>query len=237
MTSDLLEALRLRLAHAADPDNAPRMQAYMKSSMPYHGVTLPRVREICRDVFERVEFRNAAAWSRAVRAIWRQAAFREERYGAIALSGHKAAAAFQTLDALPLYEEMIVTGAWWDYVDDIAEHRVGPIVLADPASMKPAMRTWSVSPHMWKRRTSIICQNAFKEETDEPLLLACIEPSVDSKEFFLRKAIGWSLRMYARIQPRRVLAYVRANRNRLSPLSKREALKALLRAGTVPAVP
>src|SRR5271155_2652726 len=48
MTSDLLEALRLRLAQEADPDKAPRMQAYMKSTMPYHGVTAPRVREICR---------------------------------------------------------------------------------------------------------------------------------------------------------------------------------------------
>jgi hypothetical protein len=65
----------------------------------------------------------------------------------------------------------------------------------------------------------------------------CIEPSMDSREFFLRKAIGWTLRQYARTDPREVLRDVRTHRARLSPLSKREALNASLRGGTRTAVP
>ena len=57
--------------------------------------------------------------------------------------------------------------------------------------------SWSKSPDMWKRRTSILCQLGFKAETDLDLLYACIEPSLESQEFFLRKAIGWALRQYA----------------------------------------
>ncbi len=74
-------------------------------------------------------------------------------------------------------------------------------------------------------RTSLICQLTFKEKTDLALLYACIEPSLGSKEFFLRKAIGWALRQHAWTDPKEVARYVKANESRLSPLSRREALK------------
>jgi 3-methyladenine DNA glycosylase AlkD len=83
---------------------------------------------------------------------------------------------------------------------------------------------------MWKRRSSIICQLRAKQKTDLDLLYACIAPSLDSKEFFLRKAIGWALRQYAWTDPDEIRRYVAANDDRLSGLSKREALKNI-RAG------
>ena len=64
-----------------------------------------------------------------------------------------------------------------------------------------------------------------KARTDLDLLYACIEPSLDSREFFLRKAIGWALRQYARTDPAEVRRYVAAHTARLSSLSQREALK------------
>jgi 3-methyladenine DNA glycosylase AlkD len=57
------------------------------------------------------------------------------------------------------------------------------------------------------------------------LLYACIEPSVGSQEFFLRKAIGWALRQYAWTDSAEIKRYVGLNRARLSGLSCREALK------------
>ena len=157
--------------------------------------------------------------------LWRRASFREERYAAMALAGHARARSFQTSAAMKIYEELIVVGAWWDYVDHIAAHRVGPILRDYPASMRRRMLAWSNSANMWKRRTSIICQLGFKEHTDLELLYACIEPSLDSDEFFLRKAIGWALREHAWTDPAEVKRYVRLKRNRLSGLSIREALK------------
>ena len=78
---------------------------------------------------------------------------------------------------------------------------------------------------MWKRRTSILCQLGFKERTDLKLLYDCIEPNLDDREFFIRKAIGWALRQYAWTNPKEVQRYVRAHEDRLSGLSRREALK------------
>jgi 3-methyladenine DNA glycosylase AlkD len=216
------------LRRAADPVRAAGAQAYMKSEMPFLGVAMTPLRKICKEAFAAHPLDSPAAWRNEVLAMWRNARFREERYAAIELTGLKRYRGYQTLDALPMYEEMIVTGAWWDYVDVIAIHRVGEFLVRDfPRPMKRTMRRWSTDDDLWKRRTSILCQVTFKRDTDLDLLYGCIEPSLPSKEFFLRKAIGWALRSYAWTDPAEVQRYVRRHEKQLSPLSRREALKNL----------
>src|SRR5262249_31721669 len=155
----------------------------------------------------------------------RNSRFREDRYAAMNLAGHKLALPFQTPEAMKMYEELIVTGAWWDYVDDIASRRIGPILRDHPTPMRRKMLAWSKSNDLWKRRSSIICQLGFKESTDLDLLYACIEPSLGSREFFLQKAVGWARRQQAGTDEVEVKRYVRLNSTRLSALSRREALK------------
>jgi 3-methyladenine DNA glycosylase AlkD len=201
------------------------MQAYMKSAMPYFGVSAVPLRAVCKRVLATHLLPDPRSWRRDVLHLWRGARYREERYAAIELTGDKRARAFQTLEALPMYEEIIVTGAWWDYVDAIATHRLDQILRAEPRAMKKTMLAWSRCDNLWKRRSSILCQITFKRDTDLDLLYRCIEPSLSSKEFFLRKAIGWALRQYAWTDPREVVRYVRVHEHVLSPLSRREALK------------
>jgi 3-methyladenine DNA glycosylase AlkD len=228
----LLARLRRELRAAADPSKAAAMRAYMKSTMPYLGVATPALRDVCRRVFATHPIEDARSWRRDVLALWRPARYREERYAAIELSGDRRARPFQTLEALPMYEEMIVTGAWWDYVDGIASHRLGALLRDHPREMKRVMLAWSRSADLWKRRSAILCQLGFKRETDLDLLYAVIEPALAEREFFLQKAIGWALRQHAWTDPREVIRYVRAQRDRMSPLAKREALKNVLRSKT-----
>jgi 3-methyladenine DNA glycosylase AlkD len=221
----LASATRKALAARADPAKAPFMQAYMKSAMPYYGVASPVQVEIWRDVFSLFHAETIEEWRDAALTLWRGARFREERYGALAWTGLRQYRAYQTPDALPLYEEFIVTGAWWDYVDLIASRRIGPILASHPRRMSVLMRRWSLDRNLWKRRTAILAQLGFKERTDLDLLYACIEPNLGDREFFIRKAIGWALRQSAWTDPREVARYVRAHEDRLSPLSRREAVK------------
>lgn len=224
-SSRLAAAVRAALAEVADPSRAPGMQAYMKSAMPYLGVPADPLRKACRTVFAGLDWPDSDAWHRDVLAIWRGAAFREERYAAITLTGVRAAKPYQDLSALPLYEELIVTGAWWDYVDVIATRRLWTLLVNERAAMRKAMLAWSTDADLWKRRSAILCQIRAKDKTDLELLYACIEPSLDSKDFFLRKAIGWALRQYAWTDPEEVRRYVAGHADRLSGLSRREALK------------
>ena len=217
--------LRRTLQQAGDARKAPQMQAYVKSALPFHGVPTPLLRKLCKASFADLQFRTSAQWQGLVLHLWRKARFREERYAAMYLAGDARGRPFQTPAAMPLYEELIVTGAWWDFVDDIASHRVGTILKDYPAPMRRKMLSWSKSKDLWKRRTSIICQLGFKSDTDLELLYECIEPSLPSKQFFLQKAIGWALRQYAWTDAAEIRRYVRQNHDRLSARSRREALK------------
>lgn len=230
-------ALREALRDNANPEKAPGMQAYMKSEMPYLGVQTPALKVVCRKVFTAHPIETRKRWLDTILAIWRNADYREERYAAIRLGEHPAYEEFRTLEALPCYEEMIVDGAWWDYVDAIAPRLVGGLLTRYPEEMKAVMLEWAHSSDIWKRRTSIICQLKFKDATDVDLLQACIEPSIDHTEFFLRKAIAWALREYAKTDPDEVIAYITANAHRLSRFSKKEALRLLIRSGNIDAVP
>lgn len=221
IADQLLDELRA----AADPSRAPAMQAYMKSAMPYLGVPTMPLRAACKRVFDGLGYPSAEAWRADVMTLWRGARFREQRYAAIELTGIAAARPFQRIDSLAMYEEMVLTGAWWDFIDPIATQRLWAILRNDPAPMKQAMLAWAQGPDLWKRRSAILCQLHARAATDLELLHACIEPSLDSREFFLRKAIGWALRQYARTDPAWVRRYVSAHGDRLSNLSKREALK------------
>ncbi len=221
----LIQAVRAGLREAADPEKAPGMQSYMKSAMPFYGVQKPARERLFKQVFAEHPLRGFDEWRATVLALWRGASHREERYAAIALTGDRRYAEHQTLDAVPLYEELIVTGAWWDLVDEVAIRRIGPILRAFPPQTRALMLDWRRSPDLWKRRTSIICQVGFKGEADLDLLYACIEPNLADRDFFIRKAIGWALRQYAWSDPAEVQRYVTAHDRQLSPLSKREALR------------
>ena len=221
----LRDDLRRLLRTAADPAKAPAMQAYMKSAMPYLGVQATPLRAACREAFVGLAFADSEAWQGAVLEVWRGAEYREERYAAIELVNHRSARAFLRLDAMPMLREMIASGAWWDFVDAIAGGPLYRVFDNDREGMAALLRQWARDDNLWLRRSAIICQLPAKEATDLALLYDCIEPSLGSREFFLRKAIGWALRQYARSDAAEVRRYVAANEARLSPLSRREALK------------
>jgi len=216
--------MRSALAAAADSERAPWMQAYMKSEMPYRGISAPEMRAIAKHVIAAHSLASCTEWRAAVLELWRGARFREERYAAIELLAHRRHKDCRTPDVLPLYEEMITTGAWWDYVDEVSHH-VANLLRSHPQEMKPVMRAWSTDKDLWKRRVSIICQISFKRDTDLDLLYSNIEPNLTERNFFIRKAIGWALRAYAWTDPDEVERYVAQNEARLSGLSRREALK------------
>jgi 3-methyladenine DNA glycosylase AlkD len=212
----------------ADPAKAGPMQAYMKSELPFYGVQKPARDLALREVFAAHGLETFDEWRGAVLELWRGARYREERYAAIALVRHKTYRRYRTLDALPLYEELIVTGAWWDFVDDVAG-LVGELLRAQRDVMSAVMREWSRDDNLWKRRVSIICQVGFKRDTDLELLYDCIGPNLADREFFIRKAIGWALRDYAWTDPAEIARYVAEHEAELSPVSRREATKNLAR--------
>ena len=229
--SDLQHDLRSALAAQADPDRAVAQQRYMKSEMPCYGLSRDGMRKAVRPVIAAHPFADPMGWRDAAAQIWRQAERREERYAVIELLRHPAYRRWAVDPAnLPLLKELVITGAWWDLVDEVAAHCVGAVLRAHPAEVTPVLRAWSREDDLWVRRTAILSQLTFKTAVDVDLLGYAIEGSIGDTDFFARKAIGWALRSYSQSSAAGadwVRAYVAAHTDRLSGLSKREALKHL----------
>lgn len=215
----LAESIRMALRAAADPSLAPGQQAYMKSAMPFLGVRMPAVRALVREAARDAD--DPAALRDAALALWREADSREERYAALALMALKPLRGDTRL--LPVHEEMIRTGAWWDLVDEAA-HRLRELFDADPQLLALEMRVWADDDDLWIRRAAIISQLGRRASTDLGVLEYAILANADDPQFFLRKAIGWALRDYSRHDPDWVRRFV-SGHPELSALSRREALK------------
>ena len=218
----VLRLIRNALRERADPARAAGMQAYMKSSEPALGVRVPEVRKVVASAVAAAPFTSPEQLRATVLELWRTAGVREERYAAIDLTGGRLVAG--DLQMLPVYEEIIRSGEWWDFADGVSGRLCG-LLQAHRPEMSAVLRSWSRDPDFWIRRASITAQLKAKDATDTALLAQVIEANLADPEFFIRKAIGWALREYAKTAPAWVAAFVAAHASRMSPLSRREALR------------
>jgi len=223
-------AVRAALAATGDPDRAVQQQAYMKSDLPYVGLSAPELRALLKPILAEHRFIDRGSWEAAVLELWDDVTHREEWYAAVALLRHRTYRVWLDPDLLPLLEHLVRAGAWWDVVDEIASHVVGQVLLDHRAEATTVMDAWSVdADSMWVRRTAMLAQLRHAADTDTDLLERALVANLDDtacgREFFVRKALGWALRQHARTDPAWVRAFVDTYADRLSGLSRREALK------------
>lgn len=220
--TECIEYVQTELAAAANPEKASGMQAYMKTEMPFYGVQKAGRTRIVRQLVKDCVPDDRDEYEQMVLAFW-ALPHREEKYIALAVARHFSQ--FVVPEALPLYRQLIVEGAWWDFVDEVATKPVRSLVLNHPSQTWPVVDPWIGDEDMWLRRTVIICQVGLKDDTDPDRLFRFCAARMDEKEFFIRKAIGWALREYSKTDPQAVADFATGNRNELSGLSFREATK------------
>ncbi|MBT3691452.1 DNA alkylation repair protein [Candidatus Woesearchaeota archaeon] len=219
----LIKAYKNEFRKNSDKEFAEGAQKYMKSEMPYYGVRSPIKKKIDFELKKKYTIENFEEYIEVIEELWDNAKFREERYAAMTiLSQYKE---YHTLKIIPLIEHIIITGAWWDIIDGISPNTVGGLLKKYPKEMRKTLKSWNNSNHIWLRRASILSQLKFKSETDEELLYSFIKNRVHEKEFFIRKAIGWSLREYSKTNKESVKKFINENKNELSNLSIREGSK------------
>ena len=212
------------LSAHADAELAKGMKAYMRDQFEYFGIKSPIRRQIVRSFFKEQGLPELELKNRIIQELWSQPQ-REAQYAAMDICDRFSKKAHE--GDIELYENLICTKSWWDTVDAIAAHQVGAYFKQRPKEVKSFVQRWIHCDNMWLNRTAIIFQLGYKSATDLELLRSAIMPHIESKEFFLQKAIGWALRQYSYTDEAWVRDFV--NEVSLKPLSVREALKALLR--------
>ncbi|MFD3451519.1 DNA alkylation repair protein [Streptomyces sp. NPDC058691] len=223
LADQVLPRLTSVYAAAADPDRAASASAYMRGAFPFLGIATPARRVLSREVLAGTPRPGEEDCAAVALRCWALPE-REYRYFAVDfLRRHigRCSSAF-----LGTARYLVATEPWWDTVDLLAAHVVGPLVAADPA-LVAAMDAWTTDDDLWIARTALLHQLTYKGDTDaERLFRYCLAQS-GHRDFFIRKAIGWALREYARTDPDAVREFVASSADRLSPLSVREATKRL----------
>jgi 3-methyladenine DNA glycosylase AlkD len=212
------------LRRRADPAKAGPMAAYMKTDMPFYGVQKAGRTEVFRLAKRAFPLESGRAYRDALAALWRLP-HREEKYLAIQFA--RGFDEYVVSANVPMYERMIREGGWWDFVDELAIQVVGRVLQREREQLRARLEKWIDDRDLWIRRSAILSQIRHKKETDERMLLAFCLLCANEKEFFIRKAIGWALREYARTAPDVVRGFLRKHREAFSPLTVREASRHL----------
>ncbi|MFJ9725959.1 DNA alkylation repair protein [Streptomyces sp. NPDC101209] len=221
LADTVLERLTAVYAAAADPERAAPMRAYMKDVAPFLGLTTPVRRALSREVVDGLPRPGESDCAAIALRCWR---LPEREYQYFAVDYLRRHARVCSSAFLPVARHLVGTRSWWDTVDLLAAHVVGALVAADPA-LTADMDAWIGDEDLWIARTALLHQLRYKERTDAGRLFAyCLRQS-GHPDFFIRKAIGWALREYARTDPEAVRAFVAQERGRFAPLTVGEALK------------
>jgi 3-methyladenine DNA glycosylase AlkD len=205
-----------------DDARAAAMAAYMKDRFPFLGIPAPARRLAVKAIPKP----DPGDVHEIVRALWLLPE-REYHYAALDVLD-KAAKKLESAATLELIEELALAKSWWDSVDALAG--IGGGIIRRTPEAPDVVRAWSAHGSFWVNRLAILHQNGWGEATDRAVLFRLCLAHAGDDGFFVRKAIGWALRDYARTNPVEVSAFVEANRSRLSPLSAREALKNIAKA-------
>ncbi|MGW1954578.1 DNA alkylation repair protein [Streptomyces sp. NPDC001920] len=217
----VLERLTATYAAAADPVRAAAAQAYVKDVASFLGIPTPARRALSRTVLEGTPRPDEADCTAVALRCWR---LPEREYHYFAVDYLRRHVGRCSSGLLPVTRHLVTTVSWWDTVDALAAHVVGGLVAADP-KLTADMDAWIADDDLWVARTALLHQLRYRERTDTRRLFEyCLRQSAHT-DFFIRKAIGWCLREYAKTDPDAVRDFMARERGRFAPLSVREALK------------
>lgn len=215
--------LRAALAEAGDADAARAMKAYMRDQFPFFGVQAGARRALQRPLARAAKGVGRDELLALAEALWAEP---ERELQLVAADLLRAGAARLAPADLPRLGGLILAKSWWDTVDLLAIHVVGALVRAHP-DLSTEMDRWAASSELWLARSAVIHQNAWGPDTDATRLFGYCDALGGHPDFFIRKALGWALRDYAKVDPDGVRAYLASRGEVLSGLTRREAAKHL----------
>lgn len=208
-------------------EKAEGMKKYMRGMFPFIGLSAPDRKLLSRPFIRELNFNGDENIILLMRSLWEMP---EREYQYVAVDYLVENKRHLNPEHLDLIEYLIVTKSWWDTVDLIASHLIGVLFSKYPQLIKDRGEEWVNSNNIWLQRTMILFQLKYKEKTDEALLFSVIEQVMEIDDFFIQKAIGWSLREYSKTKPEVVIEFI--ENHTLSNLAKREGLKYMKRKST-----
>ena len=200
-----ISALIREMERQRNPTIALGMAAYLKNRFVCYGIKSPVRNAIQKAWFESLKRANLDRWDIVMNLY--NLDQREYHYVAIDYLNKTPKKEIQKDDYKAL-EELLTTHSWWDSVDSIASNYVGKYFQKFPEMIPEVIGRWKKSNNMWLNRTCLIFQLKYGADTNFDLLKKLIRMYQKNPEFFIQKAIGWSLRQYSKFNPEAVQAFI-----------------------------
>jgi 3-methyladenine DNA glycosylase AlkD len=204
---------------AADSKQAAGMSAYMRNLFPFLGISAPKRKELSKEFLAFAKKQKEIDWN-FVSTCWEK---EEREFQYLALNYLLTLVKLLTPEDVPRLKQLAVTKSWWDTIDCL-DRIVGGIAL-NYSKVNNVLLDWSLDENFWLRRIAIDHQLLRKDKTDVVLLEQILVNNFEQQEFFINKAIGWSLREYSKTNPDWVRNFLTKYKDRLAPLSIKEASK------------
>jgi len=217
---EFVDTLSIELERKRNTTIASEQQAYMRNQFEFYGIKTKERREIQKPFLIKAYLPPKNDLEELVKMLWKKPQ-RDYQLFAQELV-FKYLKQFEHND-IELLEYMVTNKSWWDTVDFIANKLMGFYFKKFPEERDFYVNKWLQSNNIWLQRSALLFQLKYKEGLDTDILSLCINSLLNSGEFFINKAIGWTLREYSRTNPEWVIDFV--NKTDLSPLSHKEALR------------
>jgi len=220
-----VRAVRAALAAVGTAERARNEQRYLKSDLKFLGAPMPEIRRVARDVCKRVPTDGEASLRSLAAALW-DTGIHELR--AVAMFLLERNAVRLVARDLPFLERVLRESKSWAYLDWICLKVAAPMLDRVPA-LRRRIAQWSRDDDSWMRRAALLTLLPGVKEGSVPFSAweAIAVPMLGEREFFIRKALGWSLREIGKKSPAVVTAFLRAHRRDVSGLTMREGVKYL----------
>ena len=211
--------IKKRFEEKEDKENAAQMAKYMRNQFVFYGLPTPKRKAVYKDFLKEEKKSGQIDWAFLDRCY--EDEHREFQY--LVCDYLTVMDNFLAYDDIPRIKAYIKCKSWWDTTDSL-DRVIGQIGLRD-SRVDALMLEWSLDDDFWVRREAIDHQLCRKEKTNTELLEKILVNNFGSDEFFINKAIGWSLRDYSKTNPEWVRAFVEKHADRMSKLSVKEAGK------------
>lgn len=211
--------IKKRFEEKEDKENAAQMAKYMRNQFVFYGLPTPKRKAVYKDFLKEEKKSGQIDWAFLDRCY--EDEHREFQY--LVCDYLTVMDNFLAYDDIPRIKAYIKCKSWWDTTDSL-DRVIGQIGLRD-SRVDALMLEWSLDDDFWVRRVAIDHQLCRKEKTNTELLEKILVNNFGSDEFFINKAIGWSLRDYSKTNPEWVRAFVEKHADRMAKLSVKEAGK------------
>lgn len=219
----LLISVSTELEALSDAQKAKKMKAYMKEQFDYFGVDATLRKQVYKSL--KSDFKNIPPNELETLCLemWNRP---EREWQYLVLDHLDTLQKKNTPNRIELFEALLIKKPWWDTVDGLASKQVGSYFLQFPETRDERIEKWLASDQLWLQRTTLIFQLKYKSQTDIHLLHYLIGELYTNKDFFIQKAIGWSLRQISTTHPQFVIDTVK--KYSLQGIAKKEALRKIL---------